>query len=77
MVPVTNFVKIEIMKTDAGFSLGGMDKTVPSVGSLFDDEGDKLYWRALSPIERLRCLEMGLNSYFFPPICCKITFASP
>jgi hypothetical protein len=52
-------VKEEIMKTDSGFELGGMDKTVLSVGSLFDDEGDRVYWLSLSPIERLSCLELN------------------
>jgi hypothetical protein len=52
-------VRIEMMKTNPSFSLDGMDKTVLSIGSLFDEEADKIYWRSLSPLERLSCLELN------------------
>jgi hypothetical protein len=47
------------MKTVANFSIEGMDKKVFSVGSLLDDKDDKTYWRSLSPLERLGCVELN------------------
>jgi hypothetical protein len=39
--------------------LDDWDKAVLSIGTLFDDKDDKIYWRSLSPLERLGGLELN------------------